>query len=396
MKHPAIIIGLVALALLGAVGIAVLTIPGTSLAKYAPSFLRDVNSGPFGDFPKNPGYLRATNDDFGKLTIFDTDTFEIYRTIEMPRAWEGPAHRLERDDAGRIWIGFSQWYTTGWWPPKRSEVWIFSAEGELERVMDEPCSTPEAGIAFANGYAFVNCSGSTASAKVLVIDTESMDIVKTLEVSRPHPELPDFSDFFASTVEEISGEILVVGRGKPPRDYKRLTPHRGGVSVVARIDQDTLTVDDYKVEFAPGSRIYDAVEVDGMAWLLNSHSHIQERPPRADIYVMDPVTLEVVDSFILHRPYPLWGKIGADGYVYVYHENPWQGVSRIDPVTREAEYTKVIRPSWRTAPGFDMYGGQPYLVAPNGLWRMDDDGTIEQIIEQESSVGVLFAPSGDE
>ena len=272
--------------------------PGKAMWKYAPDFLRSENTGPFGDFPKNPGYLRATDDDFGKLIIFDADTFQIYRTIDMPRAWTGDTHRLERDEDGRIWIGFSQWYTTGWWP-KRSEVWVFSAEGDLELVMEEPCRTPEAGIAFANGYAFVHCSVGTTSAEVVVVDTDTMGIVKTLEIRYSRPERPDSSDFYAMTVEEIAGEILVIGRGAPPRGYESVQISRSGVAIVARIDQDTLTVDDYKVEFAPGSRIYDAVEVGGMAWLLNLRSHLPERPPRADVYVMDPATLEVVDSFNL-------------------------------------------------------------------------------------------------
>ena len=193
--------------------------PGKAMWKYAPDFLRNEDTGPFGDFPKNPGYLRATDDDFGKLTIFDADTSQIYRTIDMPRAWAGDAHRLERDDHGRIWIGFSQWYTTGWFP-KRSEVWVFSAEGELVSALDEPCSAPEAGIAFANGYAFVGCNGSTTTGEVVVVDAETMNIVKTLQVNRPHPEIPDSSDFYAMTIEEIAGEILVIGRGAPPSDYE--------------------------------------------------------------------------------------------------------------------------------------------------------------------------------
>ena len=311
----------------------------------------------------------------------------------MPRAWAGAAHRLEKDDDGRIWIGFSQWHTTGWF--KRSEVWVLSAEGELVSALDEPCSAPEAGIAFANGYAFVSCNGSTTTGEVVVVDAETMNIVKTLQVNRPHPEIPDSSDFYAMTIEEIAGEILVIGRGMPPIDYEWVDLSRMGVAIVARIDQDTLTVDDRKVEFAPGSRIYDAVEVGGMAWLFNLRSHLPERPPRADVYVMNPVTLKVVDSFILPRPYPVWGKVGDDGYVYVFHDDPWQGVSRIDPVTREAEYTKLYRPNWFSAPGFDVYRDQPCLVGQGGLWRMNEDGSIEQKIAQESSVGVLFAPSGD-
>ncbi len=177
-----------------------------------------------------------------------------------------------------------------------------------------------------------------------------------------------------------------------------------GVAIVARIDPDTLTVDDYKAEFAPGSKILDAVEVDGMAWLLNSFSHIPERPPRTDIYVMDPVTLEIVDSFNLPKPYPVWGTIGADGYVYIYHENlsfrdfadEWGGVTRIDPVTRETEYTKINDPERGfNARGFDVYRGQPCMALRSGLWCMNGDGGIDLKLPQKSSIGVLFAPSSD-
>ena len=229
-----------------------------------------------------------------------------------------------------------------------------------------------------------------------------MEIVKTLEVGRPHPEIPDFSDFFAATVEEVAGSILVLGRGKPPLGYDRVTSSRGGVAIVARIDPDTLTVHNYKAEFAPGSKILDVVEVDGMAWLLNSWSHIPERPPRTDIYVIDPVTLEIVDSFNLPKPYPVWGKIGADGYVYIYHKGDfdageWGGVTRIDPVTRETEYTKINDPERGfSAWGFDVYRGQPCIVLRSGLWCMNDDGSIDLNLSQESSIGVLFAPSSGE
>ena len=319
--------------------------------------------------------------------------------MDVPRALEGDSHRLERDDKGRIWIGYSQEYTGVLW--NKEEVRVFSEEGELEYVIDTQCGPPEGGIAFANGRAFIGCVWSGFIAKVVIVDTETMDIVKTLEVGRPDPEAPDFSDFFAAAVEEVAGSILVLGRGNPPLGYDEVMLSRSGVAIVARIDSDTLTVHDYKAEFAPGSKILDAVEVDGMAWLLNSWSHIPEHPPRTDIYVMDPVTLEIVDSFNLPKPYPVWGKIGADGYVNIYHKGDfdtgeWGGVTRIDPVTRETEYTRINDPERGfSAQGFDVYRGQPCMVLRSGLWCMDGDGGIDLKLSQESSIGVLFAPSRD-
>lgn len=401
-KGPIVIAVTTVVALIGMCGVGLLTIPGTMLGILALDFLRSEDSGPFGDFPENPGYLRATDGEFGKLTIFDADTFKIYRTVDVPRALEGDSHRLERDDRGRVWIGYSQEYTGVLW--NKEEVRVFSEEGEVEHVIDTQCGPPEGGIAFANGYAFIGCVSSGFTAKVVIVDTETIDIVKTLEVERPHPEIPDFSDFFASAVEEVAGSILVLGRGVPPLGYDEVKLSTSGVTIVARIDPDTLTVDDYKAEFAPGSKILDAVEVDGMAWLLNSFSHIPERPSRTDIYVIDPVTLDIVDSFNLPKPYPVWGKIGADGYVYIYHQDLSDeqfrrrgGVTRIDPVTREMEYTKINGPErGSNASGFGVYRGRPCMVLRSGLWCMNDDGRIDLNLSQKSSIGVLFSPTKEE
>lgn len=373
----------------------------------ADAIIKD--NGPFGEFPKNPGYLRATDRDFGKLTIFDADTFEVYRTIDLPQAYEGDSHRLERDGKGRIWIGYSQEYTRALPWLVEEEVRVFSAKGDLEHALDTQCGPPEGGIAFANGYAFIGCIWSGFSAKVVVVNTESMDIVKTLEVQRPHPEIPnpEMSDFFLRAVKEVDGSILVFGSGRPPADYDEVRPQTSGAAIVARIDPETLTVDEYKAVFPPGATIMDAVEVDGAAWLLNSFSHIVERPPRVDVYVINPRTLAVLDSFNLDKPYPTWGERGADGDIYIYHGNGIPsdfdvghlgGVTRINPDTRESEYAQINRATGRNLPGyiasdFAMRGGTPFIVTGGGLWRVnDDDRPREMMLEQDYSIGVLFAP----
>ena len=361
------------------------------------------------DFPENPGYLRATSADFGKLVIFDADTFEIYRTIGVPKALKGVSHRLERDDKGRIWIGYSQEYTGVLPWMNKEEVKVFSAKGEMEHTIqvnseDEYCGPPEGGIAFASGYAFIGCVSSGFEATVLVVNSENMEIVNRLEIRRPHPEISNISDFFIAAVEEVAGSILVFGTGKPPLNYDEVSIHWSPVTIVARIDPDTLTVQDYKPELPPGSEILDVVEVNGMAWLLNSLSHIPEHPPRTDIYVMDPGTLEVVDRFNLPTPFPKWGAVGTDGYVYVYHYDflpkydPVRdtGVSRINPVTREVIYYEFDAAPTSDAPGFGMYRGLPCIVSGSGLSCATYDGSLELKIEQEYSIGALFPPSSDE
>ena len=59
-------------------------------------------------FPTNPGYLRASSPRVSELTIFDADTFGVYRSVELPRAIVAASHRLEFDPEGRVWVGSSQ------------------------------------------------------------------------------------------------------------------------------------------------------------------------------------------------------------------------------------------------------------------------------------------------
>jgi len=377
---------------------------GLALLALALAFACGGDTGPFEELPQNPGYLRATK----KLVIFDTDTFEIYRTIGLPEAsWRDTSHRLEIDDNGRIWIGYNQERPGSWASllgMLKAEVLVFSAKGDLEHMVkmrdDTECLSPKGGIAFANGYAFIGCDQSHG--KVLVVNTETMDIVRTLEVERPDPEVPRLPDFHIRAVKEVAGAILVLGGGRPPVDYDRVTLSQSGVALVARIDPDKLTVYDYKAELPPGSKVLDTVEVNGMAWLLNSWSHIPEHPRRTDVYVMDPVTLQVVDKLNLPKPYPVWGKIGTDGYVYIYHKGDfdageWGGVTRIDTVTRESEYTRINNPERGfSARGFGVYQGRSCVVLPSGLWCMKDNGSINLELSQESSIGVQFAPSKED
>ena len=359
---------------------------------------------PLGELPSNLGYLRASGPTFGKLIIFDAKTFDIHRTIDLPQALRGDTHGLERDDRGRIWIGYSQEFTNALPWAMKEEVLVFSPVGELEHALETDCGPPEGGIAFSNEYAFIGCVWSGFKGKLAVVDTETMEIVKIIGGFRP--EGPGLSDrrpnkFFVANVKEIAGNILVLGKGSAPRDYQRITYSRSGAAMIASVDIESLEIRKYNTSFPPGSKIIDAVEVDGMAWLLNSWSHIPEKPPRIDIYVMDPKTLEVVDSFNLSHPYPVWGKTNANGDVYIVHDayrrgiaaGMQGGVTRINPETREETYWR-FHPEFggRDILGFDFNQDQPCLVQFNGLWCADSQGKFEQVITQEDSIGILFEP----
>ena len=42
----------------------------------------------YGELPENVGYLHSGTPRLGQLTIFDADTFEVYRSVEIPITWE--------------------------------------------------------------------------------------------------------------------------------------------------------------------------------------------------------------------------------------------------------------------------------------------------------------------
>ena len=359
---------------------------------------------PKGEFPTNPGYLRASDPSSGMLTIFDADTFEVYRKVKLPPSSNDFSHRLEIDPAGRIWIGYSQ-IGIDHIRRKRERVLVFSPSGELEHELDLGCAPLDTGIVFANGYAFVGCAGSGFYGQVIVVDLDTMEAVKTFDRIHPPGEDPVKRSFYITTVAESAGSILVVGAGHPPKEYQRLTPHYAVSTRVAVIDPKTLTFRGYLTGFEPGMRVLSVLEVGGKAWLFNELSHLEERPARTDVYVMDPQTMEIVDRFNLENPFPNWAEHGDEGAIYIFHEvsiprlreaGYQAGITRLDVAT--GVETFVPTPTMSSAPGMGVYRGRPCLARQGkksgGLWCLNEDGNLELKVHQEYSIGVAFAPSG--
>ena len=94
----------------------------------------------YGELPENVGYLHSGTPRLGQLTIFDADTFEVYRSVELPITWESYSHRLELDPMGRIWIGYAQDGMSR--RGRHSGVQVLSPRGELEHDLDLGCAPP--------------------------------------------------------------------------------------------------------------------------------------------------------------------------------------------------------------------------------------------------------------
>lgn len=114
-------------------------------------------SAPEKPLPANLGYLRSAEwTESGHLTVFDADTFEIYRTVEIPQSQEYVSNRMELDNKGRIWLSYTQdglgrlpWFI-------KTEVLVFSPGGELLHSLEPQCG-PVMDIAIAKGRAFLLC-----------------------------------------------------------------------------------------------------------------------------------------------------------------------------------------------------------------------------------------------
>lgn len=242
--------------------------------------------------------------------------------------------------------------------------------------------------------------------KVVVIDIDTMAIAKVIDEVAPPLEQGRY--FFPYTLAVVDGVILVFGSADPPENYNSLTHTSNGVAMATAIDPISLEITGYHTDLQPGSRVKDALDVGGQAWMLNLWSHLKERPPRTDVYVLDPHTQEIVNSFNLPRPYPHWGRVAADGTIYIFHfplstedynAGLRPGFSLVNPDTLAATFIEAsgvaeLAFDWDQA--MDVYRGRPCVTQlRSGLWCLNDDGTMTLEIEQLGAHGILFVPAGD-
>ena len=283
---------------------------------------------------------------------------------------------------------------------------VFTPKGDLVRDLDTKCGSPDSGVAFAGGHAFIGCGASGFTGMVIVVDVESLEVVKTLDNVHPPGEDATETPFYIYTVAEVAGAVLVAGSGFPPEGYSSLTHHSNHYTRVGVIDPGALEFQGFLTGLEPGLWVMGVIEVDGKAWLLNKLSHWEERADRTDVYVMDVQTLEVVDSFNLDHPFPQWGEWGDDGAIYIFHEAPshvtWEagypsGVTRLDPATGQETFTEVPNPPRVT--GMRLNGNRACMPTRfkagrgDGVWCLNAEGELELKSAQDIIMDVAFRRS---
>ena len=371
----------------------------TLVALATLAVLVGISCGPaLADPPANPGYMQASKGGNSQFIIFDADNYEIYRSVEFPSSWTPYSHRLEIGPNGRIWVGYDE-AGDGLFAfmlrDQRHGILVFAPDGTLLHDVDILCGG--SGMAFANGYAFVGC-GST----VFAVDIETMAVVKRLDWEHPSGLSNSERRTVITAVEAIGTSILAFGFSYPPEDYKARTHHSASVTKIAVTDAESLTVRGYRNIPEPGLRVFSAVDVNGDAWIFNRLSHIAERPSRVDVYVMDPRTLEIVDSFNLGQPFPEWAEQDENGFIHIFNsalDHEWQsgfpsGFTLLNPTSREEIF--IATPDFRSTHGIGVDQGRPCLTRrrteDSGLWCVNANGVLEQKIKHPGAVGVVFGP----
>ena len=363
---------------------------------------QDPGNGSHEDLPDSVGYLRSGTPRLGELVIFDADSFDVYRSVELPIAWEAYSHRLELDTRGRVWIGYAQDGMSHL--DRRSGVLVLSAKGEVVGDLDLGCAPPDGGIAFANSHAFVGCAASGFSGRVYVVDLDSLEVVKTFADVHPPGEVSSETGFYITTVAEVGGHILVVGFGSPPETYPAVTNHSAAYTRVAVIDPVALEFRDWLTGLEPGLRVFDILEVDGKAWLFNELSHLEELATRTDVYVIDPSSVEIVGRFNLEHPFPTWAAQENDGVVYVLHRVKFDrlrvaghrtGITKLNPSTGENSFVEI--PGGFDFKDLDVHLGKTCMAnrtlngsENDGLWCLDAAGELTLRIPQDQATGIKF------
>ena len=117
---------------------------------------------------------------------------------------------------------------------------------------------------------------------------------------------------------------------------------------------------------------------------------------------MDPQSLQIVDTFNLDHPFPVWAAQSDAQTIYIFHKARSQpnrsyesGISRLDITT--GEETFIPTPGVPFAAGMDVYQDQPCLTQDRseggGLWCLNFSRELELKVPQKYAVGVLFRPS---
>lgn len=302
----------------------------------------------------------SINDGKNRLTVVDTSTWDIWHTTHLPRSL---AHNLDRDPYGRLWVGF-----TGSVGVRDDRLRIYSPAGDLLKEM-HPCSGP-LGTAFAAERAFVACLDTGFRGMFVVIDLQTLEVERTIELSM---QLSQYEYFAVGAIAANEAYVVVTGGTRDVAEKKGYTgaifldPHR--LEIVARLPG----ID------ARAAYVRRIIPYDGQFYLLNGGNWDAQYAEQPDILVLDPGPPPTVTGTIMVARAPAWGDI-EDGMLYVYHDQKrhmadFHGaglISRVD-LAQGTVTTWPLPDGWG---GFDLrvIRGEVLLARQGDLGDDPDDG----------------------
>ena len=309
------------------------------------------------------------------LTIVDTETWEIQRTVRLPKLRASP---MALDPQGRIWIGIGRTINRG-----GKEVHLYDLGGKRLKKL-ETCNSPRVGVAFAAGRAFVACEENGFYGKIDVFDLQSLERVSTL----------DLQDQLLVAIAADENYVLVSGLTDRASDYEGPDT---AVNFITLINPHSLEIK------ARSERLYDTgvrkiLPYQGKFYLLNYESFRRPSEKENDLIIVtpgDPLKLEEqalpVDSPNMS---PNWGTI-VDDKLYVlqadpsgFNRTPELGISRLDLKTGEVENWPLADRQGRFK-DIQLINGQLILTlmrdgsgkSDEGLYRIDlASGETRQVL----------------
>ncbi len=313
------------------------------------------------------------------LVIFDTQTLQVQRRVELPRSW---AQNLATDPQGNLWIGFS-----GDMRDSDNRVQVYSAQGELRKTL-RPCTDPEAGISFAAGRAFIACTENGLEGKVVVVNLDTLEIIKELTLSVPDAPL--------LLISSAAGEQAVVVAGLTTG------PEETSYSVITLIDPQALTIQT-QVPLGKNTDVWRILPHEGRFYLLNVASYRQPREQANDVLVLTPGSSPTIEPLAL-APSPLWGAF--DGDVLYAYLNPTWNSTITDPHRQIAKFdltsgqvqTWQLPDEWN-ASDLAILNGQIILVKweywsgdeQDGLYQFDPvTGQLSLILNVADASQIFF------
>jgi hypothetical protein len=321
------------------------------------------------EFPKNPGYLVAGQNESNQFTnnallIFDKTSLVENGKTNLPKSKIAVS---EMDPKGNLWISLIGGIN---WDDNR--VMVFSPSGKQIAEITT-CLSPNAGIHFYAQKALIICRDTGFFTTITEVDINSYQVLQTATTRL------DGERSFLTVTSALSGSDLVVA-GLTNGPVENLT-----YTVLLVVDVNSLSKIKKQVELGEGTNVWAIIPYLDSAYILNSEG--DRNPERKDVFVVDMKKFQVMSSFSMPNPSPLWGA-RQDNVLYTFHNGGWN--SLFSPVERAMCETNLdtLKSTCHKLPdGFDGYdigvlNNQPCIThwgdqQASGLYCLQGDGSLK-------------------